>query len=48
MMKNYNIIPGQYAALLYVNCQVVDAGLKAAGGDASDKAKFMAALKRSA
>jgi branched-chain amino acid transport system substrate-binding protein len=43
--KNYNVIPGFYAAGLYVNCQVVDAGLKAAGGDASDKQKFMAALK---
>ena len=45
MLKNYDAIPGQYAALLYVNCQVVDAALKAAGGDASDKEKFMAALK---
>ena len=45
IMKNYNTIPGFYAAGLYVNCQVVDAGLKAAGGDASDKQKFMAALK---
>jgi branched-chain amino acid transport system substrate-binding protein len=45
IMKNYNVIPGFYAAGLYVNCQVVDAGLKAAGGDASDKTKFMAALK---
>jgi len=45
IMKDFNIIPGFYAAGLYVNCQVVDAGLKAAGGDASDKAKFMAALK---
>ena len=25
MIKNYDSIPGQYAALLYVNCQVVDA-----------------------
>jgi branched-chain amino acid transport system substrate-binding protein len=45
MLKNFNAIPGQYAALLYVNCQVVDAALKATGGDASDKEKFMAALK---
>src|SRR5579863_3635134 len=28
MLKNYNTVPGQYAALLYVNCQVVDAALK--------------------
>jgi branched-chain amino acid transport system substrate-binding protein len=45
MLKNYNTVPGQYAALLYVNCMVVDAALKALGGDASDKDKFMAALK---
>jgi len=45
IMKSYNVIPGQYAALLYVNCQVVDSALKALGGDASDKQKFMAALK---
>ena len=45
IMKGYNVIPGFYAAGLYVNCQVVDAGLKAAGGDAGDKQKFMAALK---
>ena len=45
MLKDYNTIPGQYAALLYVNCQIVDAALKALGGDASDKEKFMAALK---
>src|SRR6201998_990987 len=29
MSKNYNVIPGFYAAGLYVNCQVVDAALKA-------------------
>jgi branched-chain amino acid transport system substrate-binding protein len=45
MLKNYDAIPGQYAALLYGNCQVLDAGLKAAGGDASDKEKFMVVLK---
>ena len=45
IMKNFNVIPGFYAAGLYVNCQVVDAGLKAAGGDVGDKAKYMAALK---
>jgi len=45
MLKNYNAVPGQYAALLYVNCQVVDAALKATGGDADNKEKFMAALK---
>jgi branched-chain amino acid transport system substrate-binding protein len=45
MLKNYDSIPGQYAACLYVSCQVVDAGLKAVGGDAGDKDKFMAALR---
>src|SRR5579863_6542477 len=45
IMKSYNVIPGFDAAGLYGNCQVVDAGLKAVGGDASDKQKFMAALK---
>jgi branched-chain amino acid transport system substrate-binding protein len=45
ILKNFNTIPGQYAALLYVNCQVVDAALKATGGDSKDKNKFMTALK---
>jgi branched-chain amino acid transport system substrate-binding protein len=45
IMKDYNTIPGQYAALLYVNCQVVEAALKALDGDASDKTKFMSALR---
>jgi branched-chain amino acid transport system substrate-binding protein len=45
MIKNYNTTPGFYAAGLYVNCQVVDAGLTKAGGDASDKPKFMEVLK---
>src|SRR5260370_42018753 len=44
MLKNYDTVPGQYAGLLYVNCQVVAAALKAAGG-AGDKEKFMTALK---
>src|SRR5579863_4732522 len=44
MLKNYDTIPGQYAGLLYVNCQVVEAALKA-GADAKDKEKFMTALK---
>jgi branched-chain amino acid transport system substrate-binding protein len=45
MLKNYDTVPGQYAALLYVNCQVVEAGLKALGGDASDKSKLIAAMR---
>ena len=45
MVKNYDTVPGQYAALLYVNCQVVDAALKTLNGDASDKDKLMTALR---
>ncbi len=45
IMKDFDVIPGFYAAGLYVNCQVVNAGLKVAGGNASDKEKFMATLK---
>jgi branched-chain amino acid transport system substrate-binding protein len=44
IMKGYDVIPGFYAAGLYINCMVIDAGLKAAGGDASDKEKFMKTL----
>src|SRR3984957_17375857 len=40
MLKNYDTVPGQYAALLYVNCQVVDAALKALGGNPGDGDKF--------
>jgi len=45
MLKNYDTVPGQYAAIMYVSCQVVDAGLKAVGGDASDKDKLTAAMR---
>ena len=45
MQKDFNVVPGFYAAGLYVNCDVVDAGLKAAGGKTDDKDKLMAALK---
>ena len=45
MMKNFNTIPGQYAALLYLNCQVVEAGLQALNGDASDKQKLITAMR---
>jgi branched-chain amino acid transport system substrate-binding protein len=44
MMKNFNVLPGFYAAGLYVNCQVVEAALKA-GGDPGDKEKFMTTLR---
>ena len=45
MLKNFDVVPGFYAAGLYVNCAVVESGLKAAGGTTSNKEKFMAALK---
>jgi branched-chain amino acid transport system substrate-binding protein len=45
MLKDFNVVPGFYAAGLYINCQVVEAGLKGAGGSTEDKEKFMAALK---
>jgi branched-chain amino acid transport system substrate-binding protein len=45
MFKDFGVVPGFYAAGLYINCMVVEAGLKAAGGSTADKEKFMAALK---
>jgi branched-chain amino acid transport system substrate-binding protein len=45
MAKNYNVLPGFYAAGLYVNCQVVEAGLQKNGGKSDDKEKLMAALR---
>jgi branched-chain amino acid transport system substrate-binding protein len=45
MAKEYNVLPGFYAAGLYVNCQVVEAGLQKTGGSSGDKDKLMAALK---
>ncbi len=45
MLKNFNTVPGQYAGLLYVNCEVVEAGLKALNGDASDKTKLVTAMR---
>jgi len=45
IQKQFNVVPGFYAAGLYVNCDVVEAGLKAAGGTTDNKEKFMAALK---
>jgi branched-chain amino acid transport system substrate-binding protein len=43
--KYFNVVPGFYAAGLYVNCDVVNAGLEATGGKTEDKQKLMAALK---
>jgi branched-chain amino acid transport system substrate-binding protein len=45
MQKEYGVDPGFYAAGLYVNGQVVEAGLKAAGGNTEDKDALMKALK---
>jgi branched-chain amino acid transport system substrate-binding protein len=45
MLKNFNTVPGQYAGLLYVNCDVVEAGLKALSGDSSDKTKLVTAMR---
>ena len=45
MEANYHVLPGFYAAGLYVNCQVVAAGLEKNGGKSDDKEKLMAALK---
>jgi branched-chain amino acid transport system substrate-binding protein len=45
IMAQFNVVPGFYAAGLYVNCDVVEGGLKGAGGSTADKEKFMAALK---
>lgn len=44
-VKEYNVDPGFYAAGLYVNCAVVDEGLKKTGGKSDNKEEFMKALK---
>ncbi|HVA12278.1 MAG TPA: ABC transporter substrate-binding protein [Stellaceae bacterium] len=43
--RDYGNIPGFYAAGLYVNGQVVEAGLMKTGGDAGNKEAFIAALR---
>ena len=48
MLKNYNTIPGQYAGLLYVNCQVVEAALKAAAAMPATKKSSWRRSRRSA
>ena len=45
MRRNFDVIPGFYAAGLYINCQVADAALKATGSDVSDREKLIAALR---
>jgi len=43
--KDYGNIPGFYAAGLYINGQVVEAGLQKTGGNASDKEALIKALR---
>jgi branched-chain amino acid transport system substrate-binding protein len=45
MQKDYNTVPGFYAAGLYVNGMVVEAGLEKTGGKSDDKDALMAAMK---
>ena len=45
MQKNFSVVPGFYAAGLYINCQVVDAALKMLGGDLTDKEKLLSTLR---
>jgi branched-chain amino acid transport system substrate-binding protein len=45
MLKNHDVIPGLYSAALYINCQVIDTGLKSLDGDLGDRDKLMATLK---
>jgi len=45
MMKDYGVEPGFYAAGLYVNGAIIEAGLQKTGGTTSDKDEFMKALK---
>src|SRR6185312_3070774 len=45
MNKDYGVDPGFYCAGLYVNGQVVAAGLEKTGGKSDDKAALMAAMK---
>ena len=43
--KDYNVDPGFYAAGLYVNAMVVDAGLQKAGGKSDNKEELIKALR---
>jgi len=45
MQKDYNVDPGFYAAGLYVNSMVVDAGLQKAGGKSDNKEELIKALR---
>ena len=43
--KDYNVDPGFYAAGLYVNSMVVDAGMQKAGGKSDNKEELIKALR---
>jgi len=45
MQKDYNVDPGFYAAGLYVNAMVVDAGLQKASGKSDNKEELIKALR---
>jgi branched-chain amino acid transport system substrate-binding protein len=45
MQKEYGVIAGQYAALLWLNLQIIEAALKATGGKSDDKDEFIKALR---
>lgn len=44
-VKDYGNIPGFYAAGLYINAQVVEAGLQKTGGNADDKDALVKAMR---
>ncbi|HUK58998.1 MAG TPA: ABC transporter substrate-binding protein [Stellaceae bacterium] len=45
MKKEYNVAVGQYAALLWLNGQVIEAGLQKTGGKSDDKEALIKALR---
>jgi branched-chain amino acid transport system substrate-binding protein len=45
MKKDYNVLVGQYAALLWLNGQLVEAALEKTGGKSDDKDAFIKALR---
>jgi branched-chain amino acid transport system substrate-binding protein len=45
MQKEYGVVAGQYAALLWLNVQIIEAALGKTGGKTDDKDAFIAALR---
>ncbi len=45
MKKEYNVPVGQYAALLWLNGQIIEEALKKTGGKTDDKDAFITALR---